>query len=295
MNKIFQELKHSRNIKMIFLLVISCPILFFVNCSCSMDREIAPSEETFYCDPNTGYGPINISVSTSRVNGVAPLSVFFDATGTTGLTNNCFFNNNAAYMDATFAWNFDVTNVDPGANYRAASGFVAAHVFENPGTYTVRLTVYDAAGDSASEDITITVSAFSGTPYYVAAAPLGSDFNDGSMSNPFLTPNHALTGSHVQPNTRILFRNGDTFIISNQVTVSDKTGPIIIGGYSDPSSPSLDKPIIHTTAVNSDWATIHFYNCSDIRIMNIAARATGESSESPYPRYPYGIGWAYNC
>lgn len=94
-----------------------------------------------------------VVISTSRTSGVAPLSVFFDATGTTGLTDNGFFANSAAYMDATFAWNFDADGTDVGAKYRTASGFLVAHVFENPGTYKVSLDVYDAAGIKQSGEV----------------------------------------------------------------------------------------------------------------------------------------------
>jgi hypothetical protein len=107
------------------------------------------------------------------------------------------------------------------------------------------------------------------------------------MNSPFKTVSYALTGPHVGPNTSILFRNGDIFTISKMVIISNTTGPIIIGGYSDPDNPSPAKPIIHTTAVNSDWATLYFSNSSDIRIMDIATRATDESSATP--RYPFGI------
>ncbi len=231
-------------------------------------------------------------ITTSRTNGVAPLSVFFDATGTTGLTDDGFFSDNAAYMDATFAWDFDADNTDPNGNYENASGFLVAHVFEQPGTYSVHLDIYDAAGRTASENITITVTEFSGTTYYVADD--GSLSNTGlTMDDPFLTPSQALSSSILGPNVRVLFKNGDTFMIDNMVAVSDVAGPIIIGAYSDPEEPSEDKPIIYTTAVDSDWSTIHFWNSSDIRIMDIAARATSESSEDP--RYPFGIGWGNGC
>ena len=227
----------------------------------------------------------------SRVSGTAPLSVFFDASGSVGLSDPGFFANDAAYMDATFAWNFDQTNVDPDSNYRMGSGFVAAHVFENTGTYTVRCTLYDAEGNTTHTDTTITVSAFSGTTYYVAAN--GSDSNPGTIDLPFLTPAYALSSTHLAPNVRVLFRNGDTFTIANQVNINNETGPIIISGYSDPANPSTSKPLIHTTSVDLDWATIYFTNCSDIRIMNIAVRATAEHSNAP--RYPYGIWWNNTC
>lgn len=281
MNKIFQALKLKRVINTILVLVIYCPILLSDGCHCDPGIVIEPN------------GPINISVSTSRVSGVAPLSVFFDATGTTGLglTDYDFFSGRAGYMDATFAWDFDADDNDPDGNYENASGFVAAHVFEHSGTYRVHLDVYDSLGETASEDITITVSEFSGTTYYVAVG--GDDTGSGSINDPFLTPGRALSSSVLGPNVRVLFKNGDTFAISSMVSVSDVTGPVIIGAYSDPADPSTDKPVIYTTAVDSDWSTIHFWNCSDIRIMDIGVRATAESSENP--RYPFGIGWGYDC
>jgi hypothetical protein len=81
-------------------------------------------------------GDFDVAIDASRTDGVAPLSVFFDATGTPDLADG-------SYVDATFAWNFDADNLDTAANYRTASGFVAAHVFEKPGTYRVRVDVYD--------------------------------------------------------------------------------------------------------------------------------------------------------
>ena len=304
MNNLFQGIKHSKIIKLIFVFIITCPI-FLSNCT--MNREyLAAKDNIGNIDPSTpstppeipneppatGDGSIVISVNTSRTSGVGPLSVFFDATGTTGLANDGFFANNAAYMDATFSWSFDADNNDPDRKYKRASGFLVAHVFEEPGVYRVQLNVYDAAGNAASKDIYITVSEFTGQTYYVAAD--GSDSNSGlSMNDPFRTPAYALSSSILRPNVRVLFKNGHTFIISNQVTISDESGPIIIGGYSDPDDPSTDRPIIYTTAVNSNYSTIHFWNSRDIRITNIAARATAQSSENP--RYPYGIGWGYDC
>jgi hypothetical protein len=235
---------------------------------------------------NTASAAIVTSIEPSRTTGVAPLSVFFDATGTAGLTDTGFFSNNAAYMDATFAWDFDADNFDPNGKYKKASGFVAAHVFEKPGTYRVHLDVYDAAGNTASKDITITVSGFSGTTYYVATAPLGNDSNDGlSMDHPFLTVNHALTGSHVQNNTRILFRRGDTFNTA-YVAVSSAASPVIVDSYEDPSYPSTAKPIIYSTEADGAYAAIDL-TVNDWRVMNIAVRSGGHTFGSP--RYPTGI------
>lgn len=231
---------------------------------------------------------INTVITPSRTTGVAPLSVFFDATDTTGLTDNGFFSDNAAYMDATFAWDFDADNTDPGGKYKNASGFIAGHVFEKPGTYRVHLDVYDADGETAAQDVTITVLPFTGTTYYVASN--GSDSNTGrTMGEPFSSIRHALTGSHVAPNTRILFRKGDTFYTDTCIYVNGNEGPVIIGSYEDPENPSTINPILHSTSVDSAWAVLHFYDANDWRIMDLVVRAGGPYSYDP--RYPSGIGW----
>ncbi|MBI5723413.1 MAG: fibronectin type III domain-containing protein, partial [Planctomycetes bacterium] len=167
---------------------------------------------------------LDVLIKPSRTSGVAPLSVFFDVTDTGSFTDGTF-------VDATCAWNFDVEGADPKGKYRQARGFVAAHVFENPGTYKVRCDVYDVQGRHDAKEVTIKVEAFSGRTYYVAAN--GADNNPGTMEKPVLTVAHALNNL-AQPNTRILFRKGDTFEIT-RVDLSNKGGPVIIGSYSDPT------------------------------------------------------------
>lgn len=95
---------------------------------------------------NTPISAINISVIASRTSGVAPLSVFFDATGTTdSITKRPFH-------DLQYTWSFGDSakgatwayGANPGKNSRNdSSGPVAAHVFETPGIYTVTTTVTD--------------------------------------------------------------------------------------------------------------------------------------------------------
>ena len=83
-------------------------------------------------------GDFEVTLNTSRTQGVAPLSVFFDGTRTPDLAGG-------SYVDATFAWDFDADNADPDANHRRSGGFVAAHVFEKPGVYRVRVDLSDQA------------------------------------------------------------------------------------------------------------------------------------------------------
>jgi hypothetical protein len=228
-------------------------------------------------------GDFDVAVDVSRTEGVAPLSVFFDATGTPDMADG-------SYVDATFAWNFDADNLDPAANYRTASGFVAAHVFENPGTYRVRVEVYDTLGRKAWEEMTITVQPFSGTTYYVAED--GSNDNDGlSMDAPVRTVEYALR-TLAQPNTRILFKKGDTFY-TEYVSAYERPGPVIVAAYADPDDPSDQAPVIYNTEADSAWATLTPGN--DWRIMDLRIRSGGcTAGEDGAPRYPGGVAFGNN-
>src|SRR5438309_1319360 len=121
---------------------------------------------------------IQISLVPARTSGVAPLAVFFDATGTTDSSET-----SSPFHDLDYAWNFG----DPGAGTWAygsgnsvdscgggmggqqsycgaiwntsknlAYGATAAHVFEAPGNYLVTLTVTGPSGP-VSTQTTITV------------------------------------------------------------------------------------------------------------------------------------------
>src|SRR5512145_1297788 len=88
----------------------------------------------------SGLTPINaISLVPSRTSGVAPLAVFFDATGTT--RSSTF----RPFHDVEYRWDFGDPvsgNWQPtdgsrtGRSRNSATGPVAAHVFGAPGTYT---------------------------------------------------------------------------------------------------------------------------------------------------------------
>ena len=117
--------------------------------------------------------PINLSAIQSRTSGIAPLAVFFDASGTgsVGVTSYPFH-------EIQYSWNFGDSvagaattcgAVVAGEGFWAcgsrvgtsskniAYGPVAAHVFETAGTYTVTLTAYDGT-NTATQTMTVTVT-----------------------------------------------------------------------------------------------------------------------------------------
>ena len=142
------------------------------------------------------------------------MAVFFDATGTTGATN--------PFHDLGYQWNFgDATaNWDTsGSSKNLATGGVAAHVFESPGTYTVTLTVTNGVSSQTTTS-TITVqdpnTVFSGTNTVCvsatalpvagvggcpagAAAVLSGDFTQ-------------IVNTIAQAPKRVLLKRGDVFV-----------------------------------------------------------------------------------
>lgn len=184
----------------------------------------------------------------NRTSGVAPLAVFFDAvetvpegfaspyTWTTGVTQP------ADLEGATWVWDFGDaaagTWTQTGNSRNAATGYTAAHVFEQPGTYSVRLAVTGQDGVTRRYAQNVTVEPFTGTTYYVAAG--GSDASDGlSPATPFRTFAKGvsmLTG----PGRRLLFRRGDTFSTGGASFTVTASGPGIIGAYGTGERPVID-------------------------------------------------------
>ena len=206
---------------------------------------------------------VNVQISPSKVSGVAPLYVFFDATTTTGLTGI----NDLALTD--FTWNFDTGNIDPSGSWEQTKGMVAGHVFEEAGTYTVSCQATAPDGTVDIEALTVTVTSFSGTTYYVSNT--GSDANDGlTESTPWQTANFAF--SQLGPNERILFRRGETFTGVNGVINNQSGGAMMIGAYGAGASPILQS--------TTNLTAISMFNSDDIRLVDLHLINTGTGNES---------------
>ncbi|MEK7703686.1 MAG: MopE-related protein, partial [Myxococcota bacterium] len=200
----------------------------------------------------TGTGPLTVSLVPSRTSGVAPLHVFFDASGTTDASVT-----SRPFHDLDYRWAFGdaagspvsgttwATGSGAGVNSRnSAMGPVAAHVFEVPGTYTVALSVFDGVNTDSAET-TITVSdpevLFAGTNTMCfstsgsfAGCPAGATQVTTASFNTAINNN-------VAPNRRLLFRRGETFTAASPGTV-DVNGPGIIGAYGTGAKPIVNGP-----------------------------------------------------
>lgn len=218
-----------------------------------------------------------VSLAPSRTSGVAPLAVFFDASGTTdaGVTSRPFH-------DIEYRWDFGdrtlgVLNLSPPvggtstwnegsratvSSRNEATGPVAAHVFETPGTYTITLTAFDGA-NTATTTTTITVQdpevTFSSTTVCVAnsAPPVA---NTGGCPAGAAVANNADFSAEVATQLaagkrRILLKRGDTFSITTNANIN-VAGPGLIGAYGPGIPPAIQTSLttnIFKFNATSDW------------------------------------------
>ncbi len=241
----------------------------------------------------------------SRSSGVAPLSVFFDATATTSaLTTKPFHK-------LQYTWNFDdaagtasgVTTWGNGAasgvsSRNAATGAVAGHVYEIPGTtHNPTLTIYDGVHPPVVLHLpTITVSDPNALTTYCFAATTTSAALGGCPSGaaPLVQLNFAtaMSTAIAAGATRILFNRGDKFTDPVQTTITTQ-GPGLIGAYGNAALPI---PVIQGTFDGAQlifgalqWPSVN--NCSsptschggqlaDWRVMdlNFVGQATANTS-----------------
>ncbi|MEW6249746.1 MAG: PKD domain-containing protein [Planctomycetota bacterium] len=208
-----------------------------------------------------------VMTTASRTTGVAPLLVFFDAVDTANWQSSVAQPPDGDFAAWRYAWDF---GDDPGATWSTtglpkneANGFVAAHVYENPGTYTATLTLTDRNGAVTTYTQTIDVSGFAGTTYYVSSST-GSDTNDGlSQQRPFQTFGKAI--SVLGTNKRVLFKRGDSWTVTSGALITFP-GPGVIGAYGTGSRPFFE------VTTNTSLIKFQGTNTGDWRITDLHAR-----------------------
>jgi len=215
------------------------------------------------CGGGSGSTPPAVTspaVNLSTTTGVAPLSVFFDATGTTSPATN------KPFHDLRYTWDFgdgahnapwnygshsgetcnSTSNVPGCRNY--ASGGVAAHVYETPGTYHPTLTVYDGTRSYPGPSVTVTVT----DPNVQFEPPLGTTYCIGAATTPVAGSDGCPAGStgvmnaafdsvintYAAPHVRLLLKHDDTFTLNNPATLKS-AGPGMIGMYGSGAKPAI--------------------------------------------------------
>jgi PKD repeat protein len=219
----------------------------------------------------------------SKVQGttcVAPCAVHFDAIGNgSNQTVDTAFPR--AFHSLLFHWEFGDAGAGnwavSGKSKETAIGAIAGHLYRNPGTYTVRLTVTNPHGESDVAETQVVVTDpdvhFASTTWCFANA--GTPGGSGFEACPTQTPSrHVVIGASVsggfdlalgsgycnagQAKNRCLFRAGDTFRRSGGLVFLSQTGgPGLLTRFGDGPDPRVVGGDGFVSA-RDGWTVAHF-------------------------------------
>lgn len=216
-------------------------------------------------------GGIQLSIGASRVSGVAPLAVFFDASNTTATATT------RPFHELEYRWNFGDTSSGTWtygakagvANRNQAMGPVAAHVFESAGTFPVTVSAFDGnttVNYACNITVTATDTEFVGNK--TVCVSTAGNFVGCPTGAVLVTANDATTAVTANlgtGNKRFLFRRGETFNVSGRILI-DIAGPGIIGAFGVGAKPIL----VNAAAGNIiQLSQITTPNIADWRIMDL--------------------------
>ncbi len=135
-------------------------------------------------------------------------------------------------IDANFAWNFG----DASGTHNTLEGFNASHVYANPGTYTVTLTVTNVNGKTSTASAQVTIAADTRRAIYVNSVS-GNDANNGSTTS-LAVRTVARAVQLLGDNTELLFARGQTFNFAAGVGVTWDN--VLVGAYGSGAQPVLN-------------------------------------------------------
>lgn len=201
-------------------------------------------------------GAISLNNVTSRLSGVAPLAVFFDASETTATGTT------RPFHDLEFRWDFGdkigaVSNLSPpvtgsgtwntgskpGVNSRnSATGPVTAHVYETPGTYFVLLNITDGTNSAANSCTQIVVQdpevVFAATNTTCVARTTGFGGCPSGAQQVTETSFPAAISKYAKTGRRVLFKRGDVFDAATEARLTE-TGPGTVGAFGSGALPRI--------------------------------------------------------
>lgn len=240
----------------------------------------------------TGSG-INLSFVATRLSGVAPLAVFFDASATTGVGTS------QPFHELQYSWDFgDGTSGNWGDRTTGASGTglspsrnvafgpIAAHVFEAPGPYTVTLTVSDGVNPPVvSSCAVITVldpdTEFLATTTCVSAT---ADFTGCPGGATQVTSNDfdaTLAAAIAGGSRRILYRGGETFLVQ-PVAFIVGPGPGLIGSFGGGGAKAIVSPVVNTMVTMINISNNTTPTTDDWRIVDLEIHGTATAGDGPH-------------
>jgi hypothetical protein len=210
-------------------------------------------------------------------SGVAPLAVFFDGTAEAGIASE------RPFHDLSYRWDFgdasSGTFETTGRGRNEALGPLAAHVFEQAGVYTVKLTTANVQGEDAEQAFVITVEdpdeVYSGTNTVCFANGTGGEAFEGCPAGAMQVTAAELSAlqGHVASGRRLLLRRGDTFS-ADEALVVNVAGPGTIGAYGAGEAPVVMSSLEYAFLLEGQS------RFSDWRMMDLHVVQSGEGAQN---------------
>jgi PKD repeat protein len=173
----------------------------------------------------------------------------------------------AISLTAHYDWDFG----DPAGKFNHLTGFNAAHIYDQPGKYTITLTVTEPVAAPQSTTATIIVDADTRNRIYVS--PAGDDINPGrSPDAPVRTLTRAAKMMH--DGTDLLLIANATYPLAASVQINGRD--ILIDRYGDGPD-----PILLRSKGNGTSAIALEARCDGVTIQHL-------TFDSPYPADPAG-------
>ena len=239
-------------------------------------------------------GAISLSNVPSRLSGVAPLAVFFDASGSSATATTRPFHdleyrwdfgdkiggilNLSPPLTGTSTWN---AGSKPGVSSRnTATGPVTAHVYETPGTYYVTLNITDGTNSVSNSCTEIAVqdpdTVFATTNTVCVARTAGFAGCPAGAQQITETSFPAAISNYAKTGTRVLFKRGDTFDAATEAVLTE-TGPGMVGAFGTGAL-----PVIQMTGNTNvlGFSSVTTPDFKDWRIMDLDMDGMGGNATS---------------
>lgn len=183
----------------------------------------APTEMVTGSNGGNPLAPTPIITLLGASGGSGPHAVYVHALDSTLVSGTV--------LTARYQWDFG----DPGSKYDQLVGWDAGHIYNNPGTYTITLTLTNQAGYTRMLTTTVTIAPPSYRTIYVDSVA-GNDHNGGlSPSQPIKTVSRLM--QLVGNNTQILFHAGETFNVNSSIDLPYQN--MLIGSYGAGADPVM--------------------------------------------------------
>lgn len=211
-----------------------------------LDSGIEPQEPQ--PGPATGTSrSIVVQLAATRLSGTAPLAVQFDATGTTSSLAS-----QHPFHHVRYSFNF---GDDRGLSWpisglpknSQSGGPLSAHVFDQPGTYQVRVRATDQAGGYSEKSITLQVldpnAVYSGTG--TVCVSTAANFSGCPAGASQVT---ALPSSATFNGRRVLLRSGETF---GSISIPHGSQNVQVGAFGTGAKPRVSSIVVGTVRPTS--------------------------------------------